>query len=110
MTTSGRTMTEKDGSLLDGLRELLARQLALVRQGQLAAAVALFDETDRCVRALAADRGPETPQLREPWRTVEQLYRELSLALAAQQAEVAAALAALRGRRKLLAAYGASPA
>ena len=42
--------------VLDRLQGLLRRQLELVHQGRLAAAVDLFDETDRCVRQIGGSR------------------------------------------------------
>jgi len=90
---------------LGRLHELLQTQLALVRQGRLAAAVGLFEETDQCVRHLARTRGLDASGATEQWQDVERLYRELSLVLAAQRTEVSAALDAAQRGRTLLKAY-----
>jgi hypothetical protein len=94
------------GMLLDRLQRLLQRQLELARQGHEAAAVDLFDETDRCVRGIAGSRGAvgqgSTPQ----WQCIERLYRELSLALTSQRTEVLTALNAVRRGKKVLSVYG----
>jgi hypothetical protein len=100
--------------LLDRLRRLLQRQLELVRQGSLAAAVELFEQTDQCVREIAMTRGSSAActaeqasiSSTESWLCVERLYRELSMALAAQQAEVSAALNTIRQSKQVLKTYG----
>jgi hypothetical protein len=89
-----------DGTACDRLQELLQRQLALVRQGRLTAALELFEQTDSCVRAIAPASGPIPPG-----QGVERLYRELALALAAQRAEVSAALHTIRRGKRALRAY-----
>jgi hypothetical protein len=100
--------------LLDRLRRLLQRQLELVRQGSLAAAVELFEQTDQCVREIAMARDSSaagtaeqvSTNSTESWLCVERLYRELSMALAAQQAEVSAALNTIRQSKQVLKTYG----
>jgi hypothetical protein len=89
-----------DGLAWARLQELLRRQLELVHQGRLAAARELFEQTDRCVQEIARAAGP-TPS----GQGVERLYRELSLALAAQRAEVSAALQTIRRGKRALSAY-----
>jgi len=99
---------------LDRLRRLLERQLELVQKGSLAAAVELFDQTDQCVREIAPARrcGPagageqDSASASEPWPEIERLYRELSVALTAQQTEVSAALNTIHRGRKALQTYG----
>ncbi len=93
-------------AMLDRLHELLQRQLTLVRQDQLAAAVALFEETDRCVRHIVDARGLDGRGATEQWQDIERLYRELSLVLTAQRTEVSAALDATQRGRSMLKAYG----
>lgn len=93
-------------TMLDRLHELLQRQLALIRQGHLAAAVALFDETDQCVRHIANTRRPDVQRVTEQWQGVERLYQELSVALTAQRAEVSAALDTMRRGKQVLQTYG----
>jgi hypothetical protein len=85
------------------LQELLERQLSLVRQGRVDAALELFDETQTCVQRIAGETA--SPQAREQRQHMEQLYRELSLALTAQRAETAAALNAIHQGKRLLDAY-----
>jgi hypothetical protein len=92
---------------LDRLQELLQRQLALVHQGCLTAAVELLDQTDRCVQEIARDLPEAEWAVRRPG--LERLYQDLSLALAAQRAEVSAALEALHGAKKTLQAYSRAP-
>jgi hypothetical protein len=94
------------GDLLGHLQELLQRQLELVHQGRLPAAVELFEQTDRCVQGIARACPAVRRDGDERWPRVEQLYRELSLALTAQRAEVSAALSAIRQSRRALRAYG----
>jgi hypothetical protein len=94
------------GVALDRLQELLRRQLELVHQGSLAAAVALFEETDRCVRGIAGARGCAGQSATPQWQRLEQLYRELSLALTSKRTEVLAALNAVRRGQKTLSVYG----
>jgi hypothetical protein len=111
---SDPVVTANSTVLLDRLRRLLQRQLELVRQGSLAAAVELFEQTDQCVRKIALTRGPSAARTAEQasisstesWLCVERLYRELSMALAAQQAEVSAALNTIRQNKKVLKTYG----
>ncbi len=93
-------------TMLGRLQELLQRQLALVRQGHLAAAVALFEETDQCVRHIADTRGLEVQRATEQWQGIERLYQELSVALTAQRAEVSAALDTMRRGKQVLQTYG----
>jgi hypothetical protein len=69
----------------------------------LASAVELFDQTDRCVREIARTSRPTCQR-----QGVEHLYRELSLALAAQRAEVAVALKAIRRGRRALNVYSSA--
>jgi hypothetical protein len=99
---------------LDRLRRLLQRQLDLVHQGSLAAAVELFDQTDQCVREIAVACGPgaagateqASASLSESWLGIERLYQELSLVLTAQRSEVSAALNTIRRGKGLLKTYG----
>ncbi len=95
------------GDLLGHLQELLQRQLELVHQGRLSAAVDLFEQTDRCVQGIATARRAAGPDGDQRWPCVEQLYRELSLALTAQRTEVSVALSTIRQSRRALGAYGA---
>ncbi|MCX5645681.1 MAG: hypothetical protein NTZ17_13545 [Phycisphaerae bacterium] len=92
--------------MLDRLQGLLQSQLALVHRGRLAAAMDLFDETDRCVRGITGSRGAvgqgSTPQ----WQCIERLYQKLALALMSQRTEVLAALNAVRRGKKVLSTYG----
>ena len=105
-----------EGMALDRLRRLLQRQLELVRQGSLAAAVELFERTDQCVREIAMAREPGTTgapeqtsaSANESWLDIERFYRELSVALTAQRTEVAAALNTIQRGRKVLKIYGSS--
>lgn len=97
-----------EGVILDRLQGLLERQLALVHQGHVAAAAALFAETDLCVQQIAGGALPAGPGSARQWQCIQQLYRELSLTLTAQHAEVSAALRAIRNNRKMLRTYGAS--
>jgi len=94
------------GAVLDRLQGLLQRQLALVHQGRLAAAVDLFDETDRCVREIAGSRGAVGQSSTPQWQRLERLYQELSLALTSKRTEVLAALNAVQRGRKMLSVYG----
>ena len=94
------------GVMLDRLQELLRRQLEMVQQGSLAAAVDLFEETDRCVREIAGARGTAGPSATPQWQRLEQLYRELSLALTSKRTEVLTALNAVRQGKKMLSVYG----
>lgn len=106
--------TDGDGIVLDRLRRLLQRQLELVHQSNLAAAVELFDQTDRCVREIAITRGPGTAgateqasaRSDESWLRLERLYQELSVALTAQRNEVSAALSTIQQSKKVLKTYG----
>ncbi len=92
--------------MLDHLHGLLQRQLALVQQGHLVAAVELFEETDQCVRHIADARALDVQGATEQWQGIEQVYRELSLVLTAQRAEVSAALDATQRGRSTLKVYG----
>jgi hypothetical protein len=94
------------GVVLDRLQGLLQRQLELVHQGSLAAAVDLFDETDRCVWGIAGAREAVGRRATPQWQRVERLYQELSLALTSKRTEVLAALNAVRRGKKALSVYG----
>ena len=63
------------GVMLDRLLELLQRQLELVHQDRLAAAVDLFDETDRCVRGIAGSREAAEQSSAPQWQCIERLYQ-----------------------------------
>lgn len=105
-------------TMLDRLQGLLEQQLVLVHQGRLDAATELCDQTDQCVRGITDARTGDptcgTSRLSPPsegsnsagrWRHVEQLYRDLCLALAAEQAETSAALNAIRRGKRMLKIY-----
>jgi len=102
--------------VLERLRRLLRRQLELVRQGRLAAAVELLAQTDPCVREIATARERGTTGVpaqaaanaNESWRDIERLYQELFMALTAQRTEVASALNTIRRSKKTLKAYGSA--
>jgi hypothetical protein len=91
--------------MLDRLQELLERQLALVHQGRLDAAIGLCDQTDQCVRQIAEARASDAPRSTDQWVHVERLYRDLCLALTVQRTEVSAALNAVRQGRRVLNTY-----
>ena len=91
--------------LLDELQRALARQLELVRQGDLNAAAQLCDETGRRVQAVVAARAHEAPGTAPRRQQIERLYGDLCLALTAQRAETSAALNALRRGMRVLNAY-----
>ncbi|MCL5278468.1 MAG: hypothetical protein M1376_01005 [Planctomycetes bacterium] len=91
--------------LLDRLQELLERQLALVRQGRLEAALELGAQTEPYVRQIAEIRATQTGRATDREERVQRLYEDLCLALMAQRTEVSAALDALRQGRRVLDAY-----
>ncbi len=91
--------------LLDRLQELLERQLALVRQGQLEAALELGAQTEPYVRQIAATRAAQTGGATDRQERVKRLYEDLCLALTAQRTEVSAALDTVRQGRRVLNAY-----
>ena len=100
-------VTASDVSLrVDRLHGLLARQLELIRQGNVVAAEALREQTDPLVRVIAdsdAFRGADGEDRR---RLLEQLYRELCLMLTAQRKETSNSLHAVRRCKRMLRAYG----
>ncbi|MCU0916309.1 MAG: hypothetical protein MUC88_17365 [Planctomycetes bacterium] len=91
--------------VLDCLQELLARQLELVRQGDLIAAAQLAEETGRQVQAVVEARAHEAPGTAAQRQRLEHLYGDLCLALKAQRAETSAALNELRRGLRVLNAY-----
>lgn len=91
--------------LLDRLQELLERQLALVRQGRLDAALELCEQTEKYVRQIAETRSAQTCSATDREERVKRLYEDLCLALMAQRAEVSDALDTLRQGRRVLDAY-----
>jgi uncharacterized protein YdeI (YjbR/CyaY-like superfamily) len=91
--------------LLDRLQELLERQLALVRQGHLDAALELGEQTEPYVRQIAEARAAGTCYTADRGQRVQRLYEDLCLALTAQRTEVSAALDTLRQGRRVLDAY-----
>jgi hypothetical protein len=100
--------------LLGCLQELLERQLALVHQGSLDDALELCSQTDRYVRQIAEARAgspacgrcpSEGASSADRRRCVEQLYRDLCLALTAQRAETSAALDTIRRGKRMLKTY-----
>ena len=106
-------------TMLDRLQGLLHRQLELVHQGSVDAAIELFDQTDQCVQWIAGARvgdpaddpspggsGPDAKRTAQQWQCIERLYRELSLALTSQRTEVSAALDAVRRGQRVLKTYG----
>ncbi len=95
--------------LLEQLRSLLERQLELLHQGSLAAAVTLGEQADERVRVIVAARALQGPGAAGPWQRIESLYRELSLTLVAQREETSAVLHAVRRGKKILRTYGNHP-
>ena len=91
--------------LLDRLQELLERQLALVRQGRLDAALELCDQTEPCVRQIAEAQAAGTSYAGDREERVKRLYGDLCLALMAQRTEVSGTLSALHQGRRVLDAY-----
>ena len=91
---------------LEQLRVLLERQLALVHQGGLTAAEELSERADQLVREVADTRILDAPQHRELRHALEQLYRELCMALTVQRQETFDARCSIRRGRRLLRTYG----
>lgn len=91
--------------LLDRLQELLERQLALVRQGHLDAALELCAQTEPYVQQIAEARAAQMCCATDRQERVQRLYKDLCLALTAQRTEVSATLNALRQGRRVLDAY-----
>jgi hypothetical protein len=91
--------------LLDRLQELLERQLALVRQGRLDAALGLCEQTEPYVRQIAEARAAHTWRATDREERIQRLYEDLCLTLTAQRTEVSAALHTVRQGRRVLAAY-----
>ncbi len=87
------------------LQELLERQLALVRQGQLDAVLELCAQTEQYVRQIAETRAAETYSATDRRKRIQRLYEDLCLALTAQRTEVSTALNTLRQGRRVLDAY-----
>jgi hypothetical protein len=100
-------VTASDVNLkVDRLHGLLARQLELIRQGNVVAAEALCEQTDPLVRAMVTldtFHGADGADWR---RSLEQLYRELCLMLTAQRTETSTALQAVRRGKRMLRTYG----
>ncbi len=90
---------------LDRLQELLEKQLALVRQGHLDAALELCGQTEQYVRQIAATPAAQTCSATDRGQRVQRLYEDLCLALTAQRTEVSSTLEALRQGRRVLTAY-----
>ena len=91
--------------LLDRLQELLERQLALVRQGHLDAALELCGQTEPYVRQIAEARAAQMCSATDREERIKRLYEDLCLALMAQRTEVSATLTTLRQGRRVLTAY-----
>ncbi len=91
--------------LLDRLQELLERQLALVRQGRLDAALELCDQTEPYVRQIAEAQVAGTSYAGDREERIQRLYGDLCLALMAQRTEVSATLNALRRSQRLREVY-----
>jgi len=106
--SSEQAVDMNGGAMLDRLQGLLEQQLTLVHQGRWATVVALIDRTDQCVQRIAGTVLPDGPGPTRQWQCIQQLYRELSLALTAQRAEVSGVLNAIRRSKKMLNTYGAS--
>lgn len=92
--------------MLDRLHGLLARQLELIRQGNVIAAETLCEQTDPLVRAIAASDAPRGADGEDRRRSLEQLYRELCLTLTAQREETSSSLKAVRRGKRMLRTYG----
>jgi hypothetical protein len=98
-------MTEPD-AVLDRLRTLLTRQLALVHRGRLAEAEALCEQTGPLVGTVAAVGVLAGSAGEDQRRSLLLLYRRICLALAAQRDEVANSLRTIHRGRRLLNTYG----
>ena len=90
---------------VDRLHGLLARQLELIRQGDVVAAEALCEQTDPLVRVIA-DSDTLGGADGEDRRRLLELYRELCLMLTAQREETSNALQAVHRGRRMLRTYG----
>lgn len=91
---------------VDRLHGLLARQLELIRQGNVVAAEALCEQTDPLVRVIADSDTLGGADGEDRRRLLEQLYRELCLMLTAQRKETSNALQAVRRGKRMLRTYG----
>jgi hypothetical protein len=92
-------------TMLNHLQGLLEKQLKLVQEGSLTAAVRLCGQTDRCVQQVVKARTHEVPGSADQRQHIERLYRDLCLALTAQRTETSAALRAIRRGRRILNTY-----
>ncbi|MBN1124167.1 MAG: hypothetical protein JXA82_04105 [Sedimentisphaerales bacterium] len=88
--------------MIDYLENLLIRQLEKIRKYDLDAAVVLAEEANTVAMTLAREKVLDQPAYLEHRRRIQKLYRDISLVLSAERAEVAQKLSAIRKGIKVL--------
>lgn len=99
-------MTQNIPLMLARLQGLLARQLELVQQDNLVAAEGLAGEIDAFIRAIAATDALNAPGCHAQRQSIEGIYNQLCLTLAAHRDGLSRELNAIRRAKTLLKTYG----
>jgi hypothetical protein len=101
-------MTDKQVHLLDGLENLLERQIQLVQQGNISGVTTLSEQADSLVQEMAQAGILELTEFENRRERLQKLYERVNLALAAEKADTAARLSRVRKGKKLLGTYASS--
>ncbi|MEJ5259282.1 MAG: hypothetical protein WHS88_03735 [Anaerohalosphaeraceae bacterium] len=98
--------TTEDRQKLAYLTELLERQLEKLRRYDLDGAVQLAEESHRFAEQLAGEGILERPEYAACRQTIQGLYQDICLVIAAERQEVADKLRQIREGIRTLSAYG----
>jgi hypothetical protein len=101
-------MTDKQAHLLDGLENLLERQIQLAQQGNISGVTTLSEQADSLVQEIAQAGILELTEFENRRERLQELYERVSLALAAEKADTAERLSRVRKGKKLLGTYASS--
>ena len=94
--------------MVEYLETLLTRQLERLRRYDLDGAIVLAEEANKVGAALAHNKVLDDPAYAQQRRRIQQLYHDLDLIIASEQAQVADKLKAIRKGIRALGAYAAN--
>ena len=99
--------TDKEIKLLDDLQSLLEKQIELAQQGNAAGSQleTLNEQTDSLIGQIVQTGTLESTEFKKRQKQLQELYKELCLALAAAKADTAEKITQLRKGRKTIGTY-----
>jgi len=105
-TNSVEIIPDEQKHFLDELQKLLEQQIRFARQGNVNEIEGLSKQASFFVGKIARSGILESPEFQSHREHLRKLYKDLYLALTAQQAENAKELSQVRKGKKTIAAYG----